>query len=258
MSGRRKTMRFAEDVAIVTGGAQGIGLCLSLALAAEGARVVIADIDKQAGQAAVGQLREQGGQALFVPTDVSSEQSTRELAAAAVGEFGAVHILINNAALYRNLEPRSIEELPGDEWDRVVAVNLRGPFMTAKAVLPQMKRLRRGKVVNVSSNTVFSGGPGMGHYVASKAGVIGLTRCLAREVGEFGICANVVTAGLTDTEAALDTIPAQRFDLVTRLRAIGRRQTPADLVGTVLFLCSADSDFMTGQVLNVDGGQIFY
>lgn len=251
-------MRFADDVAIVTGGAQGIGLHVSLALAVEGARVVIADIDEQAGQAAVHQIGKQGGQALFVPTDVSSEKSTLGLATAAVAEFGAIHILINNAALFRNLEPKSIEELSGDEWDRVLAVNLRGPFMTTRAVLPQMKRQRRGKVVNVSSNTVFSGGPRMGHYVASKAGVIGFTRCLAREVGEFGICANVVTPGLTDTEAAQHAIPAQRFDVVTRLRAIGRRQTPADLVGTVLFLCSADSDFMTGQVLNVDGGQIFY
>ncbi len=251
-------MRFANDVAIVTGGGQGIGLCLSKALAAEGAKVVIADIDEHSGQFAVGQIREQGGQALFVPTDVSSEQSTAVLAAAAVAEFGAIHILINNAALFRNLQLKPIEELPGDEWDRVLAVNLRGPFMTSKAVLPQMKRQQRGKIVNLSSNTVFSGGPGMSHYVASKAGVIGFTRCLAREVGPAGICANVVAPGLTDTEAAQSIIPAERFDDVTRLRSIGRHQTPADLVGAVLFLCSPDSDFITGQVLNVDGGQIFY
>lgn len=251
-------MRFARDVAIVTGGGQGIGLCLSKALAAEGAKVVIADIDEQAGQAAVGQIHELGGHALFVPTDVSSEQSTAELAAAALAEFGAIDILINNAALFRNLQLKPIEELSGDEWDRVLAVNLRGPFMTSKAVLPQMKGQRRGKIVNLSSNTVFSGGPGMSHYVASKAGVIGFTRCLAREVGSAGICANVVAPGLTDTEAAQSIIPAQRFDVVTGLRAIARRQTPADLVGAVLFLCSTDSDFITGQVLNVDGGQIFY
>ncbi len=251
-------MRFVNDVAIVTGGGQGIGLCLSKALAAEGAKVVIADIDEQAGQFAVGQIRENGGQAVFVPTDVSSEQSAAGLAAAAVAEFGAIHILINNAALFRNLQLKPIEELPGDEWDRVLAVNLRGPFMTSKAVLPQMKRQQRGKIVNLSSNTVFSGGPGMSHYVASKAGVIGFTRCLAREVGSAGICANVVAPGLTDTEAAQSIIPAERFDVVTRQRSIGRHQTPADLVGAVLFLCSPDSDFITGQVLNVDGGQIFY
>ena len=251
-------MRFADEVAIVTGGGQGIGLCLAQALAREGARLVIADIDEQAGQDAVRQIAKQGGQALFVPTDVSSDQSTAALAAAALAEFGAIHILINNAALFRNLALKPIEEISGAEWDRVLAVNLRGPFNTSKAVLPQMKRQRRGKIVNISSNTVFSGGPGMSHYVASKAGVIGFTRCLAREVGSAGICANVVAPGLTDTEAAQSIIPVQRFDAVTGLRAIGRHQTPADLVGAVLFLCSTDSDFITGQVLNVDGGQIFY
>jgi NAD(P)-dependent dehydrogenase (short-subunit alcohol dehydrogenase family) len=251
-------MRFANDVAIVTGGAQGIGLSLSQALAKAGARLVIADIDEQSGREAVRQITEEGGQALFVPTDVSSEQSAQALAAAALAEYGAIQILINNAALFRNLALKPIEEIAGTEWDRVLAVNLRGPFNTAKAVLPHMKRQRRGKIVNISSNTVFSGGPGMSHYVASKAGVIGFTRCLAREVGAAGICANVVAPGLTDNEAAQSIIPAQRFDAVTAMRSIGRRQTPADLVGAVLFLCSADSDFITGQVLNVDGGQIFY
>lgn len=251
-------MRFSDDVAIVTGGGQGIGLCLAHALAAEGARVVIADVDSQAGQDAARHIGEEGGQALFVQTDVSSEQSTSELAATAIAEFGGIHILINNAALFRGLELKPIEEISAAEWERVMAVNLRGPFMTTKAVLAQMKRQRRGKIVNLSSNTVFSGGPHMSHYVASKAGVIGFTRCLAREVGEFGICANVVAPGLTDTAAAQRVISAQRFDAVTRLRAIGRRQKPDDLVGSVLFLCSSESDFVTGQVLNVDGGQIFY
>ncbi len=251
-------MRFANDVAIVTGGAQGIGLVLSQALAKEGARLVIADVDEQAGQQAARGITEQGGRCLFVPTDVSSEPSTAALAAAALAAYGAIHILVNNAALFRNLVLRPIEELPGDEWDRVLAVNLRGPFNTSKAVLPQMKKQGCGKIVNISSNTVFSGGPGMSHYVASKAGVIGFTRSLAREAGPAGICANVVTPGLTDNDAGHSIMPAQRFEAVAGMRALGRHQTPADLVGAVLFLCSADSDFITGQVLNVDGGQIFY
>ena len=126
------------------------------------------------------------------------------------------------------------------EWDAVMAVNLRGPFLMAKAVLPQMKTQRRGKIVNISSTTVFSGGPSLSHYVASKAGVIGFTRSLAREVGRHGICANAVAFGLTETAAALAVIPASRFDAVIGLRSIGRPESPADLVGAVSFLCSDD------------------
>jgi len=249
-------MRFSQDVAIVTGGAQGIGAAIARALAAEGAAVAISDIDL-AGHETARDIVARGGRACFLETDVASEQSAQRLVASVVAEFGTVHILVNNAALFRGLMLTTIEETSAELWDRVMAVNLRGPFLITKYVLPHMKRQRRGKIVNVSSNTVFSGGPGMSHYVASKAGIIGFTRCLAREAGESGICANVVAPGLTETEAARHVIPPKRFDAVTGLRSIARRQTPDDLVGSVLFLCSSDSDFVTGQVVNVDGGQIF-
>lgn len=249
-------MRFSQDVAIVTGGAQGIGAAIARALAAEGAAVAIADIDP-AGHETARDIVARGGRACFVETDVASEQSAQQLVASVVAEFGTVHILVNDAALFRGLVLTAIEETSAELWDRVMAVNLRGPFLITKYVLPHMKLQRRGKIVNISSNTVFSGGPGMSHYVASKAGIIGFTRCLAREAGESGICANVVAPGLTETEAARHVISPKRFDTVTGLRSIARRQTSDDLVGSVLFLCSSDSDFVTGQVLNVDGGQIF-
>lgn len=235
-----------------------MGRLFSERLAADGARVVIAEIDEAAGRETASRISDRGGQALFVHTDVSSEQSTGELAVEVMAHYGRIDILINNAALFAGLEFKSVDELSVAEWDRVMAVNLRGLFLASRAVLPQMKKQGRGKIVNLSSNTVLSGGPRFSHYVTSKAGVIGFTRSLASEMGQFGVCVNAITPGLTDTEAAETTIPAGRFDSVVELRAIRRRQKPEDLVGTVLFLASSDSDFITGQVINVDGGQVFY
>lgn len=223
------------------------------------AKVVIADIDKRAGPQAAREIRQQGGKALFVLSDVSSEQSTSDLATATLSEFGGIHILINNAAQFRGLQLKLIEELLVAQWDQAMNANLRGLFLAARAALAQMKGQRRGKIVAISSSTVFSGAPRISYYVASKAGLIGFTRCLAREVGEFGIiCANVVEPGLTETDAARRVITAERFDAVTELRAIARRQTPDDLVSAALFLCAPASDFITGRVINVDGGQILH
>ncbi len=251
-------MRLSGKVAIVTGGGNGIGWRYAERLAAEGARLVIAEIDEAAGREAARRINAAGGQAIAVRTDVSSEPDTLGVARAAIEAFGGIDILVNNAALFANISVKPVEELGVSEWDRVMAVNLRGTFLMARAVLPSMKACGSGKIVNISSNTVFSGGPSMSHYVASKAGVIGLTRSLAREVGPFGICVNVITPGLTDTAAAEQTISKDRFDVVVGARSIRRRQAPDDLAGTVVFLCSADSDFITGQIINVDGGHILH
>ena len=251
-------MRFSGNVAIVTGAGRGMGRCIAERLAAEGAKVVIAEIDPATGGDTARRIADHGGDALFVATDVSSEASTRELAAAAMAKYGAIHILVNNAAVFAGLKLKPVEELPVAQWDRVMAVNLRGLFLTTRAVLPQMKKQRRGKIVNLSSNTVLSGAPMFSDYVTSKAGVIGFTRSLAAEAGPFGIFVNAITPGLTHTEAAEQTMPAARFEAVVGLRALRRPQKPEDLAGTVLFLASPDSDFITGQVINVDGGQIFY
>lgn len=251
-------MRFSDRVAIITGGGRGLGLAYAQALAAEGARVVVAELDEAAGRGAAEAIARSGGEALFVRTDVANEADTRDVAAATIRAFGRIDILVNNAAVFANLATKPVEDISVAEWDRVMAVNLRGMFLMAKAVLPQMKAQAGGSIVNISSNTVLSGAPLLSHYVASKAGVIGFTRSLAREVGGFGIRVNALTPGLTDTDAAKGVLPEDRFRIVTGLRALGRRQVPDDLVGPLLFLCSPDSGFVTGQVLNVDGGQILY
>ena len=251
-------MRLSGKVAIVTGAGGGIGLCYARRLAAEGAKVVVAEIDGAAAQAAAQAIRDQGGQAVAATCDISAEAGAAAAAEAAMTAFGGIDILVNNAALFANITLGPIENLSVAEWDRLMAVNLRGPFLMIRAVLPRMKAQGSGRIVNISSNTVFSGGPMMAHYVTSKAGIIGLTRSLAKEVGPFGIRVNAVTPGLTDTLAAERTIPADRFDIVTGARALPRRQAPEDLEGAVVFLCSPDSDFITGQIINVDGGQIFH
>jgi NAD(P)-dependent dehydrogenase (short-subunit alcohol dehydrogenase family) len=172
--------------------------------------------------------------------------------------YGRIDILINNAALFADLDLKPTEEIPVEEWDQLMGVNLRVTFLACKAVLPAMKAQSAGKTVNITSNTVFSGAPLMAQYVASKAGIIGFTRSLAREAGRHGICVNALAPGLTDTEGARNLMPDERFQAVTTLRALPRRQTPGDLVGTLLFLSSEESGFITGQALNVDGGQIMY
>lgn len=250
-------MALKGKVAILTGGGGGIGRAVARRLASDGAQIVVADIAEAAGMETVRSLHADGASAIFVRTDVADEDSTRLLAEAVVENFGGIDILVNNAALFAAIEMKGIDQISVSEWDSVMATNLRGPFLMTKAALPQMKSRQSGKIINISSTTVFSGGPMLSHYVASKAGLIGFTRSLAREGGPFGICANVIALGLTDTEAARHVIPPQRFEAVTHLRSIGRSQTPSDLLGAIVFLSSSDSDFITGQTITVDGGQMF-
>lgn len=245
--------RFSGKVAVVTGAAGGIGRVYAEALLAQGASVTICDINEpllcQTAPSLSGR-----GPLLTTVTDVSSPESCREMVAATVQRFGRLDILINNAGLFANIKPKPIDEISLAEWDRIMAVNLRGTFCCTQAVVPEMKRLGYGKIVNIASTTVFTGTAGYGHYVGSKAGVIGLTRSLASELGPFGIRVNVVAPGLTDTEAAHSAIPGERHREVELRRALRRAEEPEDLVGPVLFFCHADSDFVTGQCLLVEGG----
>jgi len=240
---------------IITGGGKGIGKVYAEEFAKAGARVVAADIDAEAATSVAAALRGAGLEAFGIGVDVASEAATAAMAAATLERFGAIDVLINNASLMSVLPRRSWLEIPVEEWDRVMAVNLRGMFLCCRAVFPAMAAQKRGKIVNISSSRVWEGAPNRLHYTTSKAGVIGLTRALAREVGESGITVNALTPGMTQSETQVATSSGNY--LATRIagRAIERVQVPADLVGAVMFLASAASDFMTGQTVNVDGGK---
>ena len=241
-------------VVIVTGGGSGIGKVYSMALADAGARVVIADIANQGAEDTVAAIQARGGQALAIHTDVSDEVQCGRMADAALETFGRIDGLINNASLMSALQRRPWHEIPVEEWDRVMAVNLRGLFCCCRAVYPHMRAQQSGRIVNISSNRVWLGTPNRLHYTTSKAGVIGFTRALARELGEHNIAVNAITPGLTLSDTQASTLPPGYTASSGGQRAFNRDQTPEDLVGTVLFLLSDASGFITGQTFNVDGG----
>ena len=242
-------------VVVITGGGKGIGKVYSQEFARAGAKVVAADIDAAAAEAVAKSIVAEGHEAIGIRTDVADADSARAMAAAAIASFGTIDVLINNASLMSVLPRRSWLEIPDDEWDRVMAVNLRGLFICCRATFPAMREQGRGKIVNISSSRVWEGNPNRLHYTTSKAGVIGFTRALAREVAEFGITVNAVTPGLTLSDTQISSSSNNYLAATAAGRAIARPQVPEDLVGAVMFLSCAASDFMTGQTVNVDGGK---
>jgi 3-oxoacyl-[acyl-carrier protein] reductase len=225
-------------------------------LAGEGARVVAADILSCAET--VAKIQDAGGQALEIRVDVADPQSTETMAAQTVQRFGRIDILVNNAAVYGGLKLTPFEQISEAEWDRVMAVNVKGIWLCCKAVIPTMRLQGRGKIINISSDTIWMGVPLFLHYVASKGAVFALTRALARELSDTGIHVNAMTPGYTRTEAAQAISDPET---VARIRGwvldqqiIKRQEEPADLIGPLVFLASEDSDFITGQTINVNGG----
>jgi NAD(P)-dependent dehydrogenase (short-subunit alcohol dehydrogenase family) len=249
-------MRLKDKVVIVTGGGLGIGRAYALGLAAEGARVVVADIADPAP--VVKEIEARGGQAVGLACDVSREDDTQELATKSLNRFGRIDVLVNNAAIYGTLRRRPFTEIPVEEWDRVMAVNLRGLFLCARAVFPAMKAQGKGKIINIASSTFFKGVPHYIHYTTSKGGVVGFTRSLARELGDFGIRVNAVAPGFTLSGENEKNISAEQKEANVRMRMLKRAEVPEDLVGTVVFLASDESDFITGQTIAVDGGAIVH
>lgn len=251
-------MRLKDKVAIVTGSAQGLGKTYALALSGEGARIVIADvIDTQDAKLAI---EERGGEVLALHVDVSDEKSTREMVQQTIERFGRIDVLINNAAIFASIVKKPFYALSGQEWDDVIRVNLKGAFFCCQAVYPQMKKQGKGKIINISSGTWFKGAPLFLHYVTSKAGIVGLTRALAREVGADGISVNAVAPGLTESDALRgNPINSKEMAQPTiNSRCFKRAEQPEDLVGTIVFLASDESNFITGQTIVVDGGSAMH
>jgi len=240
-------MKLEGRVAIVTGSAQGIGRAIADKLSAEGAAVVIADINEEGAKAVAAALPK----AIAVRTDVSDEASVAGMVKAAVDTFGKLDILVNNAAI---VPFTAWDDIDFKEWRRIMAVNLDGTFLTNRAASDQMRRLGYGRIVNIASNVVLAGTPNLAHYVASKGGVFGFTRALATELGKYGITVNSVAPGLTETEGTVVSPHAGAFDFVQMLQAIPRRGLSSDIAPAVSFLCSEEAGWVTGSMLVVDGG----
>lgn len=256
-------MRLKDKVAIITGAAQGIGAAYALGLAKQGARIVVADLLD--GAATVQAVKHAGSSdAIYVQTDITSQEQCDAMAKAAFDRFGSVDILINNAALFGGVVLKPFTQLTSEEWNRMMVVNTSGPFHCCKAVFPYMKEQRAGKIINMSSESILHGVPGMLHYVSSKGAVMAFTRALAREIGDFGINVNTIAPGFThspggnnfDKNKELIDIPLE--EILMPQKCIKRESVPEDLVGLAVFLASKESDFITGQMINHDGGICFY
>jgi 3-oxoacyl-[acyl-carrier protein] reductase len=244
-------------VAIVTGGGRGLGKAFCLRMAEEGAKVVIADIlDKEAQQTAE-EIRTKSSSSIALTVNVTSVEDTLRMARETVKQFGRIDILVNNAAMLYGITRKPFTEIPVAEWDRLMAVNLKGAFLCCRAVFPQMKEQGKGKIINISSETAFTGSRNLIHYATSKGGIISFTRALATEVGQYGICVNSIAPGFTDTEASRTiTEDITKYDV--SLTPLRRLEQPNDLVGAIIFLSSDESDFITGQTLVVNGGRYMH
>jgi NAD(P)-dependent dehydrogenase (short-subunit alcohol dehydrogenase family) len=243
-------------IAIVTGAARGLGAAYARAFAQEGAAVCVSDVLDPA--ATVAAIEQAGGRAIGLVADVADLAACESMVARTVEAFGGLDVLVNNAATFVDLPRRTFLDIGTEEWDRVMAINVRGSFNCAKAAVPALRRRGSGSIVNIASTTALKGIPFTLHYVTSKGAIIAMTRAMAREVGDSGIRVNALAPGLTLSEAvaAQHEAFAPYVEASLRGRALKRDQMPDDLVGAAVFLASDASAFMTGQTLVVDGGDV--
>ncbi len=258
-------MRLQDKVAIITGAGQGIGRAYANRFAREGAKVAIAEINEEIGRRTEEEVNKAGSQALYVKTDVSREESCREMAAKVAERFGRIDILMNNAAIFHGL---NTQDSSLAYFNKILSVNLTGVWLCTRAVEPYMKRQQKGKIINQSSTAAFMGNVGAVdtsdpdkpsppfHYSVAKMGVNGLTKYFAGALGPWGINVNAIAPGLTMTEATKSVVPEDMLSMLIMFTALKKALQPEDLTGTAVFLASEDSDMMTGQVLVVDAGMI--
>jgi NAD(P)-dependent dehydrogenase (short-subunit alcohol dehydrogenase family) len=250
-------MSLQDKVVVITGAARGIGAEYAQAFALRGARLMVVDVVDPAATAR--RVRDSGAEAMSMVIDVRSRAQADAMVAAAVHHWGRVDVLVNNAARYAGLYRGPLQDIPVDEWDEVMAVNVRGVWNASAAALAPMRSRQSGAIINISSTTAIKGTPGNLHYVASKGAVTAMTRAMAREVGRFGVRVNCVTPGLVDNEASREGHEqefAARAVARAQERCLSRDMFPSDLVGAVLFLASDESAFITGQSLTIDGGAV--
>ena len=247
--------RLAGKTVVITGAGRGIGAAMAERMAQEGANVVVTDVldTKRTVEA----ITESGGSAIGISVDVTSDDNLAAMVEATEKAFGSLDILVNNASIFAALQPKPFMQIDNDEFDKVMTVNARGVHQATRAVVPAMLRAGGGKIVNIASGTFYYGAPGLSHYTASKGAVIALTRCHGRELGDKNIQVNAIAPGLTESEALQGNTgfdPARAPTIQSR--SIKREMLPEDLLGTLMYLITPDSNFVTGQTLNVDGGKV--
>ncbi|MAE03384.1 MAG: dehydrogenase [Porticoccaceae bacterium] len=247
--------RLDGKTAVITGAGRGIGAVMAKRMAQEGANVVVTDVLDT--KATVEAITAAGGSARGMSVDVTSDENLAAVVETTEKTFGSLDILVNNASIFAALQPKPFMQIDNDEFDKVMTVNARGVHQATKAVVPAMLRAGGGKIVNIASGTFYYGPPGLSHYTASKGAVIALTRCYGRELGDKNIQVNAIAPGLTESEALQGNAgfdPAR--GPTVQSRSIKREMLPEDLLGSLMYLITTDSDFVTGQTLNVDGGKV--